>query len=339
MKLWKRVAAALFSLVLLTQSAAALPKSLIPGGSTIGMKAYTDGLVICEVLPDSPAEESGLLTGDILVDADGQPVTDAASFMEQMQNSNTVELTYLRHGEKRMVEVRPRLFENQMCIGVKLRDSIAGIGTVTYYDPDTGTFGALGHGITDMDGTSLIPIRGGVVVPSAVSSVSFGSRGTAGQLQGEFDTTRTIGAIIENTEFGVFGKMEAPSEKSLAVALPGEIKTGKATILANVEGTQVAEYEIEILHIYADAENQSRNMLLRVVDPVLLKKTGGIVQGMSGSPILQNGKLVGAVTHVLLNAPNMGYGIFLETMLSHTETVHSQNAPFFLLTKKINVIP
>jgi len=190
---------------------------------------------------------------------------------------------------------------------------MAGIGTMTWYDPATGVFGALGHGVTDTDTALLMPFSNGSILPSTVKAVKRGETGSAGELRGDFDLTGDLGPLYANTTSGIFGRLETAPAETEAVptgaALPGE-----AVILANVQGDEVREYDIEILKVVSGSAD-GRDLVLSVTDPALLEATGGIVQGMSGSPILQNGKLVGAVTHVLLNDPSKGYGILIDHML------------------------
>ena len=200
------------------------------------------------------------------------------------------------------------------CIGAWVRDSMAGIGTMTYYDPKSGEFGALGHGITDVDTALLMPFSNGSILPSTVKAVRRGEAGSAGELRGDFNLTENLGELTANTACGVFGVMES-GEYVDGAALPvGEARTGEAVICSNVEGDETREYAIEILKVTADSPD-GRDLVLSVTDPELIEKTGGIVQGMSGSPIIQDGRLVGAVTHVLVNDPTRGYGIFIENML------------------------
>ena len=207
-----------------------------------------------------------------------------------------------------------------MCrLGAWIRDSMAGIGTMTFYDPLSGRFGALGHGVTDVDTGGLMPLEHGSIMDATVKAVKRGESGSPGELRGSFDLTRDSGSLYANTDCGLFGVIEGESnalgtQNAVPVAQRGEVAVGAASILANCEGDAVREYAVEIERIYAGS-SPTRNMLVRVTDPELLACTGGIVQGMSGSPILQNGKLVGAVTHVLVNDSARGYGIFIENML------------------------
>ena len=199
-------------------------------------------------------------------------------------------------------------------LGVFVRDSITGIGTVTYYDPENGTFGALGHGVCDS--SALLPLRSGLALPAAVTSITRGEVGTPGALHGAVTGRSPSGTIRSNTERGIFGTMAPPQDASpLPTAAAAQVHTGSATILSNVSGTETREYAVQIVSVEPD-EPQGRNLRLAVTDSTLLAQTGGIVQGMSGSPILQDGRLVGAVTHVLVNEPAAGYGILIENMLA-----------------------
>ena len=214
--------------------------------------------------------------------------------------------------------------QGQYAIGAWIRDSMAGIGTMTYYDPESGAFGALGHGITDVDTAQLMPFSSGSILPSTVKAVKKGAAGQAGELRGDFDLTQDLGTLSANTSTGVFGTVEADGfaaslSQALPVAAASEVRTGPAVILSNVEGDNVQEYDVEILQIVSNSAD-GRDLVISVTDPELIAATGGIVQGMSGSPILQDGKFVGAVTHVLLNDPTKGYGILMETMLKTGET-------------------
>ena len=203
-------------------------------------------------------------------------------------------------------------------LGAWIRDSMAGIGTVTFYCPDTGAFGALGHGINDVDTALLMPLESGSILPATVAGVEKGKAGDPGQLQGVFDTDSTLGLLHANTSGGVFGVMADSGwveGTPVAAAERSEVQPGKATILCNISGDRVEEYAIQISKVFPEREDDCRDYLIQVTDQRLLDATGGIVQGMSGSPILQNGKLVGAVTHVLVDDPTSGYGIYVGRML------------------------
>ena len=226
-----------------------------------------------------------------------------------------VEITLLRGSRREKVTICPEKKGAEGRLGVYLRQGIAGVGTITFFDPDTGRFGTLGHGVSDPGG-GLLTTKSGILCPASVASVKKGKDGDPGQLRGNAQPETVLGTIEKNTPQGVFGTMRQPmSGEPLPVADFEEIRLGKATIRSTVSGNTVREYSVEILKIYPEDRSDCRNFLLKVTDPDLLAATGGIVQGMSGSPIIQDGKLIGAVTHVLVNDPTRGYVIFIENML------------------------
>ena len=319
MKQSERICSLVFLIVvLLAFSVQAAAKYLIPGGCTIGIRADIDGLIVTGTEPGLPASRSGIREGDILMTVNGEPLHSAQELSNAAQEG-TVELTMDRGGSTRTVTLVPTETDGSRRLGIYVRDHVAGIGTVTYYDPEDQSFGALGHGITDAEGRELIPISGGVVVGSSVSGVIKGRSGSAGQLSGSFRTDHIEGTIGRNTDHGVFGNMPSPDALPVVVAERSEIHPGQAVICANVSGDRIETYDVEILKVYGEGREDGRDLLLRVTDSDLLDVTGGIVQGMSGSPILQDGKLVGAVTHVLVNTPDTGYGISMDTMLQAAE--------------------
>ena len=299
-------------------------RMLVPVGHTVGIKLFSRGVLVVKLSDGgTPAKECGLQTGDVIVKCGGVTVSSTEQFQSLLQKSGeTPTDLQVRRGDKSMtLSVSPEQNDQgTYSIGAWIRDSMAGIGTVTYYDPATGAFGALGHGITDTDTALLMPFSSGSILPSTVKAVKKGTAGAAGELRGDFDLTCDLGSLCANTENGVFGTVEeSPASwqtgQALPVASTGEVREGPATILSNVQGDEVREYEIEIVKVVSNAAD-SRDVVLSVTDSDLIAATGGIVQGMSGSPILQDGKLVGAVTHVLLNDPTKGYGIFIENMLN-----------------------
>ena len=303
-------------------------RRVIPVGQTVGIKLFSRGVMVVgladvatEAGDASPARACGLRTGDIITHIDGQQVDSIEEVQSLLQatGGETLDIQLTRAG--RTVETQTAavqcMKDGSYRLGAWIRDSMAGIGTVTYYDPDSGKFAALGHGINDIDTKSLMPLESGGIMASTVTGVQTGEKGAPGELHGSFDLERDMGTLYANTDQGVFGVTteDAFTGESVPVAEKSEVKTGAATILSNVEGDEVRAYQVEILRIYRCSGQDSRSMMIHVTDSELLEKTGGIVQGMSGSPILQNGKLVGAVTHVLVNDPTCGYGIFAETML------------------------
>ena len=309
-----------------TARAAALDaERLVPVGHTVGIKLFAEGVVViglAEVDTASgvltPGADCGLQVGDVIEAANGKPVDSSEQFASLLQCGGVVKLDVSRDGEDLTLAARPVLGDDGTYrLGAWIRDSMAGIGTVTFYDPVTGTFGALGHGITDTDTGMLMPLGDGAVMDATVKAVKRGSAGAPGELKGNFDLTRDTGQLYANTDRGVFGVLEN-AEYTQADAVPvartGEVREGAATILANVAGDGVEEYRIRIAKVLDGSQVQ--NLLLQVTDERLIERTGGIVQGMSGSPILQNGKIVGAVTHVMVNEPTKGYGILIENMLA-----------------------
>ena len=304
-----------FSVLLLCLSAAAaMPSQLVPGGSTVGLQLKTGGVLVVEAGDDSAAP---LRQGDRIVKVNGQKTATATDLQQLLSKADgDVTLTVEREGKTLEFLAQPSQTADGPKLGVAVRDSVAGIGTVTYYDPESGAFGALGHGVNDPGTMNLLKSDGGDVLATRVVSVKKGQAGAPGQLEGAAISMNPIGSVEKNTSHGVFGLIFSPGKSPmLPVAKNGEAETGPAQILSNVSGTQVQEFDVEILRIYPTEKETGRNLLLRVTDPELLETTGGIVQGMSGSPILQNGKLIGAVTHVLVNDPTTGYGIFIENML------------------------
>ena len=299
------------------------PRMLTPVGHTMGIKLFSRGVLVVGLTPGrTPARSGGLETGDVILQCNGTAVTSSEQFRTLLRSAEgeTLSLQVGRNSDRTTVTVQPEQNEQgDWAIGAWIRDSMAGIGTMTFCDPETGAFGALGHGITDTDTARLMPFASGSILPSTVKAVRRGEAGSAGELRGDFDLNTQLGTLSANTSCGIFGTVEDPEfleelGPALPVAEASEVHSGSAILLSNVEGDTVKGYQVEITKLSPGA-NDPRELLVTVTDPELLAATGGIVQGMSGSPIIQNGKLIGAVTHVLLNDPTKGYGIFIENML------------------------
>lgn len=301
---------------------------LIPGGMAFGVKFFTEGAIVLGTTGvetaaglTCPAKDCGIKTGDIITRAGGVAFDSAAeliSFIEGCGGKDVV-LTINRDGKEQTVTVSPaRDIENgKFRIGVLVRDSTAGIGTVTYIDPNTKNFGGLGHGIYDSETEILMPLGRGAVVDVEITGVVKSHYNAPGELKGDFQKIAR-GELFANTPQGVFGRFNALNEngkEAIPVGAKGELTEGEACILTTLSGHNTQEYEIEIEEIY-DNSGSTKNFLVKITDETLLNTAGGIVQGMSGSPIIQNGKLVGAVTHVLVNDPTRGYGIYIENMLN-----------------------
>ncbi|WP_317853651.1 SpoIVB peptidase [Chakrabartyella piscis] len=307
--------------------------SLVPIGKTVGISLETNGLLVLETgsvtteNDETVAPAKNILqTGDLLLEGNGQQLINKETLSQLVSNCNgaSIELLVSRNGETTTKIIEPIWSEidQQYKIGIWLRDSIQGIGTITYYNPETGGFGGLGHGVYDVDTGDLMEIKGGTIYTSLLTEIVQGKAGTPGELRGSLNMTDVLGEVYSNTTEGIYGVMAEnmnTEQTALPVALNYEIEKGSATILANIEGTESKEYAIEITGF----TNQSgKDMEITITDPELLAKTGGIVQGISGSPILQNGKIVGAVTHVLVNDPTRGYGIYIQNMLSTADTLN-----------------
>ena len=316
----KRILRSVFYTILIITAlpARVLAAELIPVGQLIGLQLRSDSLTVAAYDDSlgSASRDTGLKIGDELLSIDGEAVSSPEDVRSAISDSETVSLKVRRSGKVTTLRLTPCPTEDGPRLGVYLRQGISGIGTVTYYDPQTGNFGALGHGVCS-HGKELSVVRSGDVLDAAIISVKKGNSGTPGQLVGALREQQILGTIVKNTPQGVFGQLTTPiAGSALPVGAAAEVRVGKAVIRSTVNGDIPQEYSVEILKIYAASRDGGRNMLLKITDPALLEATGGIVQGMSGSPIIQDGKLIGAVTHVLVNDPTQGSGIFIENMLN-----------------------
>lgn len=318
----------LLAAVLLCPARAAAA-TVVPVGRAVGIKLFSDGVVVVgtsDIVTEkgsvNPAKACGLKEGDIITrinSTEVDTIEEVTALLQELEGE-AMSISAIR-GEKEL-ELTARAVkcsaDGAYKLGAWIRDSMAGIGTVTFYCPSTGTFGALGHGINDVDTALLMPMESGTILPAGVSGVRKGERGAPGQLKGVFDTTVTLGVLGKNAPCGIFGtaiEKDWLTGPEMETAAREEVRAGKATIRSNISGDSVEEYEIRILKVYPDSGSECRDFLIEVTDTRLLAATGGIVQGMSGSPILQNGKVVGAVTHVMVDDPTRGYGIWIGDML------------------------
>ncbi|HBL83666.1 MAG TPA: SpoIVB peptidase [Clostridiales bacterium] len=301
---------------------------LCPGGNAFGIKFFTDGVLVIG-LSDvkntqgniSPSKAAGIEVGDIIKEYNGNKIENAEMLIKAIEASNgeTINFSISRNGESITLKITPvlSLETNTYKAGLWVRDSTAGIGTVTFIDKETNIFAGLGHGICDVDTGVLMPLGKAAVVDVDITGISKGVVNNPGELKGSFSNIRE-GFLTANTDVGVFGLFDSQPEQlheAIPIALKNEIKTGKAYIYCTLDGNNVDKFEIEILKLNKNKQD-SKNMLIKVTDERLLAATGGIVQGMSGSPIVQDGKLIGAVTHVLINDPTKGYAIFIENMIN-----------------------
>ena len=312
-----------------------LPETkLIPCGNVFGVKFFTKGVMVINLTDIetkdgkiNPAKKAGLKVRDIIIKVNGENVNTVEELAAIVESSGgkDMQIEYERDGQiyectmKALLSLSDRKYKT----GIWVRDSTAGIGTMTFFNPDTGMFAGLGHGICDVDTGSLMPLLRGSVVDVEATDIIKGKKGAPGELKGSFDVVK-IGALIQNTNDGVFGILDAKPEEithePVEIAVADEITEGEAFIYSEVDADGVQMYSVNISDM--DFKNkEGKNFVVEITDERLLSKTGGIVQGMSGSPIIQNGKLVGAITHVFVNDPTRGYGIFIENMLSEAEKI------------------
>lgn len=301
---------------------------VIPGGECFGVKLHTRGVQIVglgSVVTDSgysePGKDAGLETEDIILSVDGTDIMSSEEFVRAVREcgGEPLEIGYRRGCEEKRTELTPVKDDHGVYkAGIWVKDSVAGIGTVTYIIPESKEFGGLGHGICDAESGEIIPFLCGEAYDAHITGVKKGKPGDPGELRGYFGKDAK-GVIDKNEITGVFGTLDdVPQKATVGIALKNKVREGDAKILCSVDGEKVKEYTAQITCILSK-ESATKNFIVRITDKELIEKTGGIVQGMSGSPIIQNGMLVGAVTHVLVNDPTRGYGIFIENMLKYND--------------------
>ena len=301
---------------------------LIPGGQAVGVALATKGVLIVgvsDVSGKSPAQDAGLRPGDVIESIAGQEVKTSQQLTETVASAKgkPLAIRYRRDGAIREATLTPQVdsASGLWRIGAWVRDSTAGVGTLSFYNPEDQSYGALGHAINDSDTGKLLPIRMGSLLKADIVDVRKGQRGAPGELRGSFLRDQVIlGDIDLNTNLGIYGNLDAPLSnplypEGLPVGYQEMVKAGPAQILSTVDGGGIRAYQVEITHVNRQKNGSTKNMVVKVTDPALLSKTGGIVQGMSGSPIIQDGRIIGAVTHVFVDDPTTGYGIFIENML------------------------
>ena len=295
---------------------------IIPSGECIGVKMYTDGLIVVGTTSvtdisgkkTSPADDSGITKGDVIKSINGEKAVSNEMLSSVVSGSDgTVTLTVESDGVEREVSLTPAITDSGPKLGLWLRDSTAGLGTLTYTNGTA--FAALGHAVCDVDTGNIMPIDRGIIQNCTITSIEKGNAGDPGAVTGDISGAE-LGSISANTEHGLFGELYSePQGTPIPVASPSEVHTGDAVILADVDGNGVMQYSIKIKRV-APPSSSGKDLVIEVTDAALIEKTGGIVQGMSGAPILQNGKLAGAVTHVFVNDPLSGYGILANNMMN-----------------------
>lgn len=309
-----RIIIAIAVIALFCAQALATPEALVPVGKTVGIHLCGE-LTVAGV--EEAAKGAGLQIGDRIVSVNGDRPKSIGELRSMIGKGSQVRFCVERGGRQMELLVLPTHTQDGAHIGIRVRDGITGVGTVTFYDPATGQYGALGHGVNDPEIGRRIPITGGSIMVCRVTDVVKGRAGHPGELRGAFSEENPIGDIQKNLPVGIFGTMDPPlpAGSALPLADPALVRTAQAQILSNVEGNEVQSFAVEILKVDPN-DSEGRNFLLQVRDEELIARTGGIVQGMSGSPIVQDGRLIGAVTHVLVDDPTIGYGISIEKMLN-----------------------
>ncbi len=318
----KTILTALWSLVIIScLSAPAFAQELLVGGQVVGIQMSTKGVLVAGLSEVetaegicTPAKSAGVRQGDIIMKADGKTVSKASDVIAAVEaaGGQAVRLCIEREGKTLELTVRPACSaEGQWLLGMWLRDGISGIGTITFQDPESGVYGALGHSISDSESGIQLPVSQGNICDAQILSVNPGASGAPGELNGCADLGKVLGSIELNTDCGIFG--EGYGALGTRKLESGQIATGPATIVSTISGRYTGEYAVEVNRVYRDGSGQ--HAMISITDPELLEKTGGIVQGMSGSPLIQNGKIVGAVTHVFVSDPSKGYAVGIEDML------------------------
>ena len=304
--------------------------TVIPVGKAIGMKLYTKGVLVVgmseieneERIKEKPYENSGIEEGDSIIAINNEEINTTDELIQQVNNSNgeSLKIKYVKDDKILETSIVPVKTKEDYKIGLWVRDAAAGIGTLTFYEPSTNMFMSLGHGIIDIDTEEIVDISRGELVTANILSIIKGEKNKPGEIKGSITKGVAIGDIYKNTKMGVYGNVKNrqyidTTYNEMEVAERSEIKTGKATILCQLDSGAPQEYQIEIERIYLNNNTDNKSMLIKITDEELLNKTGGIIQGMSGAPIMQNGKFIGAVTNVLVKDPTKGYAIFGDLLI------------------------
>ena len=306
---------------------------VIPVGEIVGIKLYTNGVMVVGMASIEgedgniykPYQEIGIQEGDSITHVNGVEITSTSKLTEEIDKSlgEEIELTFNHKEETKVEKIKPiKNKDGKYKLGLWVRDSAAGVGTVTFYNDDTKCFSALGHAITDIDTGEILSTSSGEIDTARILSIVKGQKDEPGKIEGKINTKTIIGSIYNNTKFGIFGviknseNIQLDFNKKMKVASRNEIKLGEATCLSGIDG-EIKEYKLDITKIYQNNNYDNKSMLIKITDENLIEKTGGIVQGMSGTPIIQNGKFIGAITHVLVSNPTVGYAVFGDLMLKY----------------------
>jgi stage IV sporulation protein B len=307
---------------------------LVPYGRTVGVKVDSKGVMVlgtgefkCKEGNSVNPSEGVIQPGDILLKLNDESLNNKEELTEKIQGQKELNFKLERNSEIKEVLVKPYVgYDDKNKIGLWVRDSTQGIGTITYYNPNTSNFGALGHGILDIDTKQLMTVKSGYILGAEIVNIVKGEKGSPGELVGNIDKNSVLGEVKINTEYGVYGTWSNTESstlptKSFPIATQAQVKQGPATIKSNINGVKIEEYDVFIESVNRQSNDNSKGMVVRITDPRLMSKTNGIVQGMSGSPIIQNGKIIGAITHVFVQDPSKGYGIFIENMLKQEKLI------------------
>lgn len=314
----------LVSIFIIPINGLAYTDKVVLGGQNLGIEVNSNGVIVVgfyKIKNTSPGEDANLRIGDRIIKIDNKTIKSITDLsFSSVTNNESIDITYIRNNKEETTTLK--LYKDSSNIyktGLYVKDSIIGIGTLTFIEPNTNMYGALGHEIIEKTTGQKFDIKEGKIFKSEITSIKKSNRNSPGEKNASYNANIVYGTITKNSLRGIYGKYNDEYDKTnlIDVASIDEIKTGKATIKTVTDGSNISEYEIEIINIYKN--NETKNILFKVTDEKLLEKTGGIVQGMSGSPILQNGKLIGAVTHVVSDNPTKGFGIFIETMLKEIE--------------------
>lgn len=310
---------------------------VIPCGDLIGVKMYSKGALVVgfsevEGIDNKiykPFENTDINEGDTIVEINDKKISNTDELVEEVNksNGNDIEVKYLENGDYKVTMITPVKNKNgDYKIGIWVRDATAGVGTLTFIEPSTGCFASLGHGIVDIDTGGIFNIANGELVGSRLLSIKKGMKNEPGEIRGVVNSSEIIGNISKNTNLGVFGNVYNMSSyiddeaEAYEVALRSEIKEGEAEVICELENNVKEKYKIKIEKIYTSNNYDNKSMLIKIIDDRLINKTGGIIQGMSGSPIIQNGKFIGAITNVLVSDPTTGYAIFGDLMVKQMKS-------------------
>ncbi len=321
----KKLKILLISFIILPLNVLAYSDYIIPGGETLGIEINSDGIMVIGFYQINGKFNKGnpvIKSGDYITKVNGTEVTtvnELTAVIEDNVDDGFVEVTYNRNGKEKTSKLELIKDNDVYKTGLYVKDSITGIGTLSYIDPETKIFGALGHEIVESNTNTVVEIKSGIIFRNYITGIDKSSNGIPGSKNAKFYYDTTYGKILKNTNVGIYGIYEndLPNKELYEVATPDEIKIGKATIYTVLEGEKIKDYSIEITAI--NETSDIKNISFVIDDEELLDKTGGVVQGMSGSPIIQNDKIIGAVTHVVIDNPTTGYGIFITTMLEEGE--------------------